>query len=160
MNNISRNNILDAIAPCAFCCYTCSAMKGGVIEASSKMLNNYLVGYYEFCKKNLPRKYKTKIRIFTEQLESMSDRPCRGCRNGANLKCCIPNCFVLACTKEHKVDFCGECKEFPCSKAESFFKGATLTEWKNNNERIKQFGAETYYTYATSRSHYHFYKDK
>lgn len=160
MGDIGRNDILDAIAPCAFCCYTCSAMKGGAIATSAKTLRKYLTGYYEFCKQNLPRKYKAKVKALTEELENMSDRPCGGCRGGANSHCCIPNCFILTCTKAHAVDFCGECKDFPCSRAESFFKGATLTEWKNNNERIKNFGAEAYYTYATSRSHYQFYNDK
>lgn len=159
MEKISRDTILNAIAPCAFCCYTCNAMKGGIIEESSKTLNNYLEGYYEFGKANrMPRKYIKKIKEFSEQLEKMSARPCGGCRNGANEKCCIPNCFILECAAKHGVDFCGECSEFPCESAETFFKDATLTQWKNNNERIKKYGAEDYFTYATSQSHYKFYK--
>lgn len=159
MTGVTRTDILNAIAPCAFCCYTCSAMKDGVIENSAKQLSRYLEGYYEFSKTNrFPRKYKSKIKSLTEELEHLSSRPCNGCRNGANEKCCIPDCFILECAGKHNVDFCGECSEFPCARAQEFLKGVTLTEWKNNNERIKEFGAEDYYTYAVSRSHYQFYK--
>lgn len=159
-NNISRDKILDAIAPCAFCCYTCAGKKGGVIEETSKKLSHYLEGYYEFNKSNLPLKhrgYSKKIKEFKKRLDKMSDKPCNGCRNGADEKCCIPNCFILECAKLHKADFCGECDEFPCSKGEEFFKGLVLKEWKANNERIKRNGAEDYYEFATSRSHYQFY---
>lgn len=158
---IDEDTILNAIAPCAFCCFTCAGMKDGVIEETSKKLRHYLEGYYEFNKKNLPFRYKSytkAIKTFTEQLEKLSDRKCRGCRNGADEKCCIPNCFILECAEAHNVDFCGECKDFPCSRAEGFFKDVTLKEWKSNNERIKKDGVEAYYKYAISRSHYQFYK--
>lgn len=158
---IKRETILNAVAPCAFCCLTCSAMKGGIIEEASKKLSHYLDGYYEFGKKNFFGKYRSyskKIKLFTEQLARISAGNCGGCRSGADGKCCIPNCFILECSKQHRVDFCGECNEFPCKKAEEFFNGKTLEEWVNNNCFIKDNGAQSYYEDAVSRSHYHFYK--
>lgn len=159
---MERDTLLKAIAPCAFCCFTCAAMQGGVIEETSKKLNHYLAGYYEFGKKNLPFKYRSynkKIKILTEQLEKMSSRPCGGCRSGADERCCIPNCFIPECARQHKVDFCAECDAFPCAEATAFFKGPNLKEWKLNNERIRQSSAEAYYEYALSRSHYIPFKD-
>lgn len=66
----------------------------------------------------------------------------------------IPDCSISQCTKTHQVDFCGECNDFPCEKAENFLKGITLSEWHNNNEKIREYGIEEYYKYAVSRSHY------
>lgn len=156
-DSIDRAEILDAIAPCAFCCFTCAAKKNGVIEDLSTRLNHYLEGYYEFNRKNLPfryRNYSRRIKEFTEQLEKMSDRPCAGCRAGADQRCCIPDCFIEDCTRNHKVDFCGECDEFPCSRALDFFKGENLKEWKSNNEKIRQSSPEEFYEFAVSKSHY------
>lgn len=162
-SNVDRNIILNSVAPCAFCCFTCPAMKGGVVEETSAKLSHYLQGYYEFNKKNLPLKYRPyskKVKMFTEHLEKMSNARCNGCRNGADKKCCIPNCSILQCTKTHNIDFCAECSEFPCKKAEGFLKDTTLEEWRSNNERIKKYGIEEYYKYAVSRSHYQVYFDE
>ena len=161
-NHTNRDTILNAIAPCAFCCMTCAAMENGIIAETSKKLRWYLDGYYEFSKKNLPLKYRAyskKIKILTEQLENMSDRTCGGCRNGANKKCCIPDCFIPECAKLHHVDFCGECDEFPCNRAMDFFKGETLVQWEIHNNQIQENGVENYYKDAVSRSHYNFYRD-
>lgn len=156
-DKIDRAKLLDAIAPCAFCCFTCAARKNGIIEETARTLNHYFEGYYDFNRKNLPfryRNYSKKIKEFTEQLEKFSDRPCNGCRSGANQRCCIPDCFIEECTRSHKVDFCGECDEFPCSRALAFFKGENLQEWKSNNEKIRQSTPEEFYESAVSKSHY------
>ncbi len=39
---------------------------------------------------------------------------CSGCRSTEHNGCSIEGCFLLECTKNHGVDFCGECNEFPC----------------------------------------------
>lgn len=161
-NQGNRRAILEAIAPCAFCCLTCAAMENGIIAETSRKLRLYLDGYYEFKRQNLPFKYRghsKKIKVLTEQLERMSDRPCRGCRNGADQRCCIPDCPIPECARQHQVDFCGECDAFPCNQAMGFFKGETLKEWEIRNRQIRENGAENYYQDAISRSHYHFYRN-
>lgn len=162
-DSIDRAEMIDAVAPCAFCCFTCAAKKNGVIEESSKKLNHYLEGYYEFNKKVLPfryRNYSKKIKELVTQLEKFSDRPCNGCRNGADERCCIPDCFIEKCTREHNVDFCGECDEFPCKRALDFFVGENLKEWKSNNEKIRNSSPEDFYRYAVSKSHYLHFKSE
>lgn len=154
---IDRDTVMAAVAPCAFCCFTCAAKKNGIIEDLSKRLNYYLEGYYEFNRKNLPiryRNYSRKIKEFTEQLEKLSDRPCMGCRAGADKRCCIPDCFIEECTRSKQISFCGECDDFPCSRALNFFKGENLKEWKSNNEKIRQTSPEEFYRYAVSKPHY------
>lgn len=162
--DIDRDTVLNAVAPCAFCCSTCAAMRNGVIEETAKKLNHYLEGYYEFNKKALPFKYRNyakKIKEFTRQLDKLSDGPCMGCRADGDKRYCIPGCFIEECAREHSVDFCGECDEFPCSKALNFFNGENLKEWKSNNEKIRQSSPEEFYWYAVSKPHYsHFCSGK
>lgn len=156
-----KKEILDAIAPCSLCCYTCPAKKDGVISKTCEKLLNYHNGYYEFQCKTLPRKYKhfaKKELKFVEQLQNATQASCGGCRNGEHGKCCIENCFILQCTLSHNVDFCGECEEFPCDKTKELLSGIVLNDWLKGNERIKQIGAKEYYKEITARSHYESYK--
>lgn len=161
---MDKKQILDAIAPCALCCYTCPAKKDGIIANYSKVLLEYHKGYYEF-KSRLPLKHKKHLlkqdKIFLEMLEKKTKPSCNGCRNGEHSKYCIKGCFILECTKVHGVDFCGECNEFPCDKCKQLFSGKNVSfsdnvysDWLYGNERIKMVGAEQYYTEAISHSHY------
>ena len=69
MKDVEREKILTAIAPCSLCCYTCPAMKGGVIEETSAKLHHYKEGYYDFCKNVLPGEMKAKAeKIKTKNL--------------------------------------------------------------------------------------------
>jgi hypothetical protein len=43
--------------------------------------------------------------------------PCRGCRNIGGECLVIPStCATFLCTREHGVEFCHECAEFPCAR--------------------------------------------
>ncbi len=48
---------------------------------------------------------------------------CNGCRHGG---CTIleGECETMACAKEQGVDFCYECKDFPCQKLQPLAEGA------------------------------------
>lgn len=67
-----KKEILDAIAPCSLCCYTCGAKKDGAISKYSKILLDYHKGYYQF-KSRLPLKHKKQIlkedKRFLQELE-------------------------------------------------------------------------------------------
>lgn len=158
MNDVEREKILTAIAPCSLCCYTCPAMKGGVIEETSAKLHHYMEGYYDFCKNVLPEEMRAKaekIKEFTGRLEKQSHPSCNGCRDNTHGKCCISGCFILECTQGHGVDFCAECNEFPCNKLTTdIFNPTVIAEWHRGNERIREVGIEQFYEEITSRSHY------
>ena len=160
---MDKKIILDAIAPCSLCCHTCHAKKGGIVEATTKSLLNYYTGYLEFEKKVLPRKFKCIMKEdkkFVEMLQKKSNAKCLGCRNSEHGKYCIENCFILECTKQHGIDFCGECPEFPCEKINQLFVGEVLNDWKYGNQRIKDIGIENFYNEAIARSHYSSYAKK
>lgn len=162
MNNyVDMSKIKDDIAPCGFCCYTCMAKRNGAVETRARELQIYFEGYHNFMKENLPfgkKHYANDIKAFETRLEKFAESKCGGCRSGAEEGCCIPNCFILECTKEKGVDFCGECELFPCDRSKSFFKGKTLSQFLLNNENIKKHGIGKYHTNAILNSHYEFYK--
>ncbi len=59
---------------------------------------------------------------------------CKGCEEEHS-----PNdCFTRDCAKEKKLNFCGECKCFPCdaimSKPRSTVLSKEWMEWKKNSE--------------------------
>ncbi len=157
----NKDEILNKVAPCSLCCYTCAAKKDGIIAKTSETLLKYHKGYYDFQCKALPRKYKHSAKKelkFIKQLEKFTQASCDGCRNCKHGKFCIKNCFILDCTLAHKVDFCGECEEFPCYKTKQIFSDTVFTDWLTGNERIKQIGAEKYFEEITTLSHYESYK--
>lgn len=164
---MTKEEILDAIAPCSLCCYTCPAKKNGVIENTAKQLLNYHKGYYNFLCRVVKSKRKIKVdKIFVEELEKKTIGHCKGCRSGKHSRFCIDGCFIFDCTTTHGVDFCGECHEFPCEKAKALFHTSksysdnVLSDYIQGNMRIKEVGVEKYYKEITARSHYLSWKNK
>jgi hypothetical protein len=52
----------------------------------------------------------------------------------------------------HGVDFCFECADFPCDKAD--FEPMLKPKWLKANERMEAIGPEAYLEEAKSKSHY------
>ena len=160
---MDKSKILDSIAPCSLCCYTCSAKQGGVIEETAKKLLHYFEGYYEFNRDTLPQEFQTyteKTKRMTDRLAKYTTRMCSGCRNDEHGKCCIEGCNIYDCTRSHGVDFCADCSEFPCDKVnEEVFSPIVMEAWKQGNERIRKVGIEQYCEEAMATPHYLAFKD-
>ncbi|MDE7191104.1 MAG: DUF3795 domain-containing protein [Clostridia bacterium] len=154
---MEKKDILEAIAPCALCCYTCAVKKDGIIAKTANNLLNYHIGYCDFENTILPKNLKKSIREekkFLEKLNSKSNASCCGCRNGEHGKYCIKNCFILECAQSHGVDFCGECSEFPCNKTKDIFNDIVFEDWLVGNKKIRDVGVEQYYVETIAHSHY------
>lgn len=158
----SKSEILNSVAPCSMFCSTCTACKYGEISNHSKELLRLLEGHEEFLEKNLKKQYINKLeefRIFSKKLKKYAYPKCDGCRNGRANGCSIKNCFIPECVKEHNVDFCADCKEFPCNKVnKSIFKESIIQKWLNGNNKIREVGINNYYNDCRSIPHYINYK--
>ena len=152
------NDILNAIAPCSMFCSTCTGCKYGDISFHAKELLRLLDGHKEFLEKNLKKEYRYKLDefiIFQKKLKKYANPKCGGCRNGGASGCSIKGCFINECTKEHNVNFCGECSLFPCDKINStVFKDSIIKKWLDGNTRIKQIGINLYYEERKNIPHY------
>lgn len=154
---MDKNLILQKVAPCSLMCHTCSAFSKGVICESAKTLSKYLDGMKEFYQKHMPDAVQSYTE-FQKVLGFYSAGPCRGCRSKEHNRCSIQGCFLLECTKEHGIDFCGECAKFPCGKTESLFETEVYNQWLHGNQQIKEKGIEEFWKENSQKPHYEAYK--
>lgn len=151
----TKEEIIESMAPCSLLCYTCPGYKKGKISELATQMCKYFEGYYNFNALNLPEEHKGWLDEFSKfhgKLEHYKQGNCEGCRNIENG--CMPNCFLLKCTKDHSVNFCGECSEFPCEKTKDFFEEGLLQRWLDGNNKIKKIGFEAFFLVEKEKSHY------
>lgn len=154
---MNRAQLLEKIAPCSLLCHTCGAYKNGLICKTASQLFKYMDGVKEFYEKHNPSQVE-KFIIFYENLENYSKGSCPGCRNGEHCGCSIKGCFILKCTMEHNVDFCGECEEFPCNKTNILFDDEVYKQWLCGNQAIQREGIEVFWEENCRNPHYKVYK--
>jgi hypothetical protein len=88
-----------------------------------------------------------------ERLKSIAERfnipveeaRCEGCRTETRLPYC-KTCRMVTCAAEKGIDFCGECKEYPCEELNKFQAALPhrIELWKNQ-ERIREVGVEKWF---------------
>lgn len=154
---MKRSELLERVAPCSLMCHTCSGYHNGIICESSKTLLKYLEGIKEFYEKHIPDAVES-YNNFEGVLRMYSDAPCSGCRSTKHNKCSIEGCFLPECTKNHSVDFCGECKEFPCQKVHKLFEEVVYRQWLVGNQQIRDYGIEYFWEKNFENPHYKPYK--
>lgn len=136
--------ILNSIAPCGLNCEKCFARSGGSIQTLSKELQSalgnfdvYAERFSELINEPIFKEYPA----FKKMLAHFSEGSCQGCRNE---QCKLfKQCGVRRCHQEKGIDFCFECKEFPCENTN--FDPHLKTRWININERIIEVGLTEYY---------------
>lgn len=71
---------------------------------------------------------------------------CDGCRSEKRCFYCRERCKMEKCSSERGVDFCGECREYPCEDLRAFQVEMPhrIELWKSQ-ERIKEAGYEKWY---------------
>lgn len=147
---MQREELLKKIAPCGLVCHTCVAAKGGATHEHGKELLRLLDsfdGYAEKFSQFEPR--LKKYPEFKEVLGLVCEASCEGCRDG---QCKYPGCTISPCAKEKGVDFCFECSDFPCDRAD--FEPLLRSKWLKANERMKEIGAEAFFDEMKDRPHY------
>lgn len=158
------DEILNNVAPCSMFCSTCTGCQYGQISYHAKELLHLLEGHEEFLDKNLKKEYRHKLdefKIFSKRLKKYAYPKCAGCRNGGASGCSIKGCIISECAREHGVDFCAECSEFPCTKVnESVYKKTTIKKWLNGSTQIQRNGIEKYYEENKNKPHYIDYTKK
>jgi len=138
---VDYREILDHLAPCGLNWFKCVAYAEGEIRLHSTRLKELLGSFDRYAER-----FSTFIpafknyRAFKEILSVLAQGDCKGCRSGEGK---YPNCVVLTCHREKKVDFCFQCREFPCDKVN--FDQNLKERWIRMNERMRRGGVETYY---------------
>jgi len=133
--------ILAILAPCGLNCRKCLAYHEGEIKIHSTKLKELLGSFEKYAErfsKFLP--VFSNYPSFKELLTFLKQGDCGGCRSGAGKN---PNCGVIKCYKEKGVDFCFQCDEFPCEKAN--FDPDLKQRWIKMNNRMKEIGIEAFF---------------
>lgn len=145
-------NIKDRVAPCGLHCGKCFAFKDGEIHKLSRELRKNLGNFAPYAKRfeiQLDPVFE-KYREFKQFLDYLAESECEGCRKE---KCKFyGNCKVRSCTEEKGVDFCYQCREFPCSKTgldENLYQRHVAI-----NHRMKEIGVEAYYEEIKDKPRY------
>lgn len=154
---MEKSEITKKVAPCSLMCHTCSAYNDGIICASAKTLLKYLEGIKEFYEVHMPDAVES-YNNFEGVLSIYAGASCSGCRSTEHNGCSIEGCFLLECTKNHGVDFCGECNEFPCKKTQGLFEEIVYRQWLEGNQQIREYGIEAFWKNNSEHPHYKPYK--
>lgn len=147
---MTYDEIRKFLAPCGLNCMKCQAYSEGEIQKHAAELKRLLGSFDRYAERFsnfLPvfRNYPS----FKELLAHLSQANCKGCRQG---DCKYPNCGVAKCYKSKGVDFCFECKEFPCDK--SNFDPNLHARWIRMNQRMKEIGVKAYYEETKDQPRY------
>lgn len=73
--------------------------------------------------------------------QPLSETRCNGCRSGKKTAYCN-SCFMIQCSREKDLSFCGECGEYPCEPLKEFqqMMPHRAELWKAQS-RISEIGA-------------------
>lgn len=137
------------IMPCGCVCCTCLGCGEGVVAAYAKEMLTYLNGYDDFLAGHPDQRI---VADTMRVLHFWSTQNCSGCRGEDENQCQNGNCPVRDCSKEHKVDFCYTCKNYPCEVINGNKK------WREANDDMLHNGPAAFFENESKKSHYRHYK--
>jgi hypothetical protein len=150
---MNYNEIKNRLAPCGLHCGKCFAFIDGDIKLYSKRLKQSLGNFDIYAERFtdlLDEPVFKKYAVFKVLLSYFADIECKGCRNE---KCKIfKNCRVRLCHEQKKVDFCFQCKDFPCNN--TGFDRHLYKRHADINMRMKKTGVENYYEEIKDKPRY------
>lgn len=146
-----REQIKKHIAPCGLNCGKCLAYGGGEIQRLCSELAEMIGPSFQAYADRLAPMFPVlgEYRAFREVLDALAAGSCGNCRSQG---CIFKACRVPACSRDHGVDFCFECTEFPC---ETHGMPEGIAErWQKNNEIMRDQGLEAFYELSCQAPRY------
>ena len=138
------NVILNKLGPCGINCSKCFAFSKGNIKQLSTELKENLGNFDVYANRFvelLDEPAFSKYPEFKIMLDHFIKAECKGCRED---KCKLfTACKVKQCSKDHSVDFCFQCSEFPCNN--HGFDKHLEKRWLKINLKMKEIGVGNYF---------------
>ena len=135
--------VLKHLAPCGLDCGRCADYENSEIKHLSSKLLPLLGNYGRVARiKEGTKPVFQSYAQFEEILSSFTKGICGGCRS-ENVQCPI-TCAAKTCYKEQGVDFCFQCKQYPCEQQFSS-SGGMRKGWIERNNRMKEIGVVAFY---------------
>lgn len=139
-----KEKIMTRLAPCGLHCGGCFAFAEGDIRRHAALLRDALEGFEVYAQRfvgMLDEPLFAKYPDFKAFLDLLAQGSCRGCRKE---RCKLfAGCRIRACSEERGVDFCFQCREFPCG--ETGFDAHLARRSEAINRRLRDEGAAAYY---------------
>jgi hypothetical protein len=147
------DDLKDKLGPCGLLCEKCYANCNGPIKLHAEQLKINLGNFDIYAKRFvslLDEPVFDKYPEFYEVLNLLSSNNCLGCRKQ---ECHLfKDCKVRDCYKVKGVDYCYECKDFPCG--DTGFDDNLKKRWLIINQRIREIGLEEYYNEIKDKPRY------
>lgn len=145
--------IKSRLAPCGLHCGRCFAFAEGDIHRLSRELKAALGNFEPYTARfveQLGEPVFAKYPDFKAFLDYLAQASCRGCRVE---KCkFFLGCNVRSCSREHGVDYCCACGEFPCGR--TGFDEHLRKRHEAICRRIAEIGEENYYEEVKDKPRY------
>ena len=148
-----QDTFIDKFGPCGLLCEKCFEYYKGPIRFHAEQLKNNLGDFDNYAKRFvtlLNEPFFSKYPDFKELLNLLSSGNCQGCRKQ---ECHLfRDCNVKHCYKEKGVDYCYQCKDFPCNN--TGFDDNLKHRWLNINQKIRETGLENHYNVIKDKPRY------
>jgi Protein of unknown function (DUF3795) len=142
--------ILDRLAPCGLDCHRCVMCSDGVVKRSAAALVAALEGFENMAPRVTARAPALEgYRQFADVLAVFAGASCTGCRGGGST---LPFCAARTCFREQGVDYCFQCREYPCKRNQ--YPESFEERWRANNDRMREVGVEQYYRESLQQPRY------
>lgn len=148
---VEADFVKDRLAPCGLLCGNCAAFAGGPIQRAALDLKDRLgANFAEYAARfEAMNPAFAHYPAFAELLDFLAGGSCSGCRNQG---CLFQSCRVADCAKDHGVDYCFECSEFPCER--HGFPEQLAGLWRLNNEKMRERGPVCWYRKRKDKPRY------
>jgi hypothetical protein len=148
-----EQELRQKFGPCGLLCEKCFAYYNGPIQKHATELKKNLGNFTPFANRFvslLNEPAFTKYKDFDELLTLFGKGNCKGCRTQ---ECKLFSaCKVIDCHKTQGVDYCFQCKSYPCQN--TGFDDNLTHRWININNRILEIGLNRYYNEIKLKARY------
>ena len=141
---------LERLAPCGLDCERCVRYEKGRVKRLAAELAESLKGFENMAPKVTERApVLEEYGAFVEILGFFTQAECAGCRAGG---CLLAYCAARVCHQEKGVDYCFQCREYPCDR--NSYPEIFERRWRDNNDRMREVGLEQFYLESLERPRY------
>ncbi len=148
--DLTYQQILGRLAPCGMDCQRCVMCADGIVQRLASELSVALEGFDKMAARMADRAAALAgYEKFQEILGLLTEVTCSGCRAGG---ASLPFCAARTCFREHGVDYCFQCEDYPCTHND--YPEALDRRWRAINDRMSEVGVEEYYRESLLKPRY------
>jgi hypothetical protein len=148
--DLTYQQILGRLAPCGIDCQRCVMCADGIVQRTASELSVALEGFDKMAARMADHAPGlAEYGKFQQVLGLLTEVTCTGCRAGGSS---LPFCSARTCFREHGVDYCFQCEDYPCTHNE--YPEQFEQRWRATNDRMREVGVERFYQESLLKPRY------